>query len=385
MKVLQIADYIYPQISGIGVVAMDIAQVLKSSVVGEKQKIICINHNVARDGKWLNPAKTIRHRVHGIEIIRCKMDFHIASQPVSFSYIRILKKVMNSFMPDVVIFHYPNPYFAEFLLQYKKRPFKLIVWWHSDIIKQKLLGKLFIKQNMDLLKRADGVVATSQNYIDGSRYLTKFKSKCTVIPCCVKKNELRIAEKGKAKAEKIKPSGKIMCFSMGRHVTYKGLEYLIEASRYLDNRFEFYIGSSGPLTAKLKKKTENDARFHFTGHLNEEDLCAYYFACDIFCFPSITRNEAFGIALADALYYGKPAVTFTIPGSGVNFVNLNGVTGIECRNKDSRQYARAIQKLADDERLRRQMGKNAHQRAEELLTFEIFQKHVLALLDTVFN
>ena len=45
----------------------------------------------------------------------------------------------------------------------------------------------------------------------------------------------------------------------------------------------------------------------------------------IFCFPSITRNEAFGIALAEAMYCGKPAVTFTIEGSGVNFVSLDGV------------------------------------------------------------
>lgn len=383
MRVIQVADYVYPQISGIGVVAMDIAQALKNSREVVEQKIICINHNVVGDGTQLDTAKNIRHRVHGVEVIRCKMDFHVASQPISFSYVHILKKVMDNFMPDVVIFHYPNPYLAEFLLRYKKRVFKLIVWWHSDIIKQKMLGKLFIKQNMDLLKRADCLVATSQNYIEGSRYLSKFKNKCMVIPCCIMENELKISKKGKEKAKKIKSNEKIVCFSMGRHVTYKGLEYLIEASKYLDSRFEFYIGSSGPLTEKLKKKTQNDSRFHFTGHLNKEDLSAYYYACDIFCFPSITRNEAFGIALADALYYGKPAVTFTIPGSGVNFVNLDGVTGIECKNKDCRQYAEAIQKLADDEKLRRQMGKNAHQRAVDFLSFKIFQKNVLSLFDTL--
>ena len=383
MNVLQIVDYVYPQISGIGVVAMDIAQSLKNSKKAEKQKIICINHNVVWDGMQLDADKNIRHRVHDIEVIRCRMDFHIASQPVSFSYIRILKKVMDGFRPDVVIFHYPNPYLAEFLLQYKKRAFKLVVWWHSDIIKQKILGKLFINQNLDLIKRADWLVTTSQNYMDGSWYLSKYKNKCKVIPCCIMEDEMQITEKGKEKAERIKLDGKIVCFSMGRHVAYKGLEYLIEASKYLDNRFVFYIGSSGPLTEKLKKMTKNDSRFHFTGHLSKEDLCAYYYACDIFCFPSITRNEAFGIALADALFYGKPSVTFTIPGSGVNYVNLDGVTGIECRNKDSRQYAEAIQKMADDKELRNQMGRNAHQRAKELFTFQTFQKNVLRLFEEV--
>lgn len=381
MKVLQIADYIYPQISGIGVTAMDIAQALKIGVEDMKQKIICINHNVVKDGKQLDPVKNIRHKVDGVEVIRCKMDLHIASQPISFSYIRILKKVMNEFQPDFVIFHYPNPYLAEFLLHYKKRAFKFIVWWHSDIIKQKVLGKIFIQQNRNLLRRADHVVATSQNYIEGSRYLLKFKEKCTVIPSCVRENELQISEADKARAAEIKPNGKIMCFSIGRHVSYKGLEYLIEASKYLGDEFVFFIGSSGPLTEELKAKTAEDSRFHFTGHLSEKDLRAYYYACDIFCFPSITRNEAFGLALADAMYYGKPAVTFTIPGSGVNFVSLDGVTGIECKNRDSRQYARAIQNLADNEKLRVQMGDNAYQRARDLFTFEIFKKNVLNLFE----
>ena len=62
-------------------------------------------------------------------------------------------------------------------------------------------------------------------------------------------------------------------------------------------------------------------------------------ACDVFCFPSVTKNEAFGIALAEGMYFGKPAVTFTIPGSGVNYVNLDGVTGIECKNADCKDYA----------------------------------------------
>lgn len=49
----------------------------------------------------------------------------------------------------------------------------------------------------------------------------------------------------------------------------------------------------------------------------------------MFAFPSVTKNEAFGVALAEAMYCYTPAVTFTIEGSGVNWVNLNGITGIE--------------------------------------------------------
>lgn len=369
-KVLQIADYIYPCISGIGVTAMDIAQALKSR--GIQQKIICMNHNVVEDGIQMDAGRSIRHKVSGIEVIRCRMDLHIASQPISLPYIRILNKVMEEFRPDTVIFHYPNPYMAQFLLHYKKWPFKLAVWWHSDIVKQKVLGKLFTVQNHELLKRADKVVATSGNYIGGSKYLSKYRRKCVVIPNCIREHAMQLTVNEKEMAAAIKPEGKIMCFSLGRHVPYKGFAFLIEAAKYLDSKFVFYIGSTGPLTEELKAQAAGDQRFIFTGHLSQQELKAYYYACDIFCFPSITKNEAFGLALADAMYYGKPSVTFTIPGSGVNYVSPGGLTGIECRNRDARQYAKAIQTLAGNKELREKFGKNAHLRSVREFSFKVF-------------
>ena len=86
------------------------------------------------------------------------------------------------------------------------------------------------------------------------------------------------------------------------------------------------------------------------------------------------------MSLAEAMYFGKPAVTFTIPGSGVNYVNLNGVTGIECPNGDSKAYAEALLKLAGDKQLRSQYGAAARQRIQEKFTRNIFEDNVLNLL-----
>ena len=87
------------------------------------------------------------------------------------------------------------------------------------------------------------------------------------------------------------------------------------------------------------------------------ELKAYLAACDVFCFPSITKNEAFGIALAEAMAFAKPSVTFTIKGSGVNYVSLNGVTGIEVANGDVEAYAAAIRTLKEDAALREKFGR----------------------------
>ena len=102
--------------------------------------------------------------------------------------------------------------------------------------------------------------------------------------------------------------------------------------------------------------------------------------CDVFCFPSITKNEAFGLALAEGMYFGHPAVTFTIEGSGVNYVNLDGVTGIECPNGDSRAFADALKKLSDDEELRARLGEAARQRVIDNFTYATFKKNIQALV-----
>ena len=95
------------------------------------------------------------------------------------------------------------------------------------------------------------------------------------------------------------------------------------------------------------------------------ELKALIYAADIFCFPSITRNEAFGLALAEAMYYEKPAVTFTIPGSGVNYVCLNGEDGIEVENRNVEKYAEALRGLAKDENARKRYGEAGKKRVVE--------------------
>ncbi|MBP5242939.1 MAG: glycosyltransferase, partial [Clostridia bacterium] len=187
------------------------------------------------------------------------------------------------------------------------------------------------------------------------------------------------------RAEEIKAENadKIICYAMGRHVPYKGIEYLVRASKLLDDKFSVYIGGQGPLTESLKELAQGDDKVHFLGRVSDEEATAYMLACDIFCFPSITKNEAFGIALAEAMYFSNPAVTFTIDGSGVYYVSLDGVTGIEAENGNVEKYAQALQTLAKDESLRQKYGEAAKQRVLDNFTFEKFKENVNSLLETI--
>ncbi len=373
MKILQIPNYIYPHIGGIEQTARDILNALASREDIE-QRVICFN-----DGS----RKNVFDEVDGVKVTRCGTVAKLFSQSVSLSYGRLLKRTVKEFKPDLIIFHYPNPFVAHYLLKaIKKSGCKLIVWWHLDITKQKILGKLFDGQSKRLLNRADRVIATSPNYVKGSKFLGEVIDKCTVIPSCINEKRFVMTDEDFRRRDGLRAenSGKTILFAMGRHVGHKGFDYIVRASKELGEDFKIFIAGEGDKTKELKKLAAGDGKIVFLGKISDADMRLYMSACDIFLFASLTKHEAFGLALAEAMYFGKPAVTFTIEGSGVNYVSLNGVTGIEVENGNQAAFTRAIKTLAADEVLREKYGSAAKARVEENFLFGTFAENVSALI-----
>lgn len=378
-RVLHISKYYYPFTGGIEQVVRDSVNSLKGYC---EQKIICFNEDAKADKYQTRRRETVYDTVDGVEVIRCGCIAKVASQSISLTYPRELRSLMKDYAPDVVIFHYPNPYVAHFLLKHKSMPFKLYVFWHLDITKQKVLKLFFHNQNKRLIKRAAAIFGSTPVYLNESAYTGFFGDKKTLLPLAIDEDSLQITDQEMEKVRRIRieNEGKTICFAMGRHVPYKGFRYLLEASSLLDDSFVFYIAGTGELTEELKQQASADKKVVFLGRISDSDRRVYLQACDVFCFPSITRNEAFGLALAEAMYFGKPAVTFTIPGSGVNYVSLNAVTGLEVENRNSAKYAEALKTLADNPPLREAYGKAARERVITNFSRECFSRRVRELI-----
>lgn len=370
-RVLHISKYYYPFIGGVEQTAKDCVNSLKGLV---QQEVICFDHRPKSHDSI--------DEVEGVKVIRVGQQVLISSQALGKTYGKNLKNEIATFKPDIIIFHYPNPFVAHYLLKYLPETTKLIIYWHLDIIKQKILRNFFYGQNKKLIYRADKIVATSPNYIDGSYWLSQVKDKCVVIPSCINEDRLKSNDKIDEKAKEIRQQNKnkIICLSVGRHVPYKGFEYLIKASKLVDDRFVFYITGKGPLTEELHQLASGDEKIHFLGLIDDDQLIAYLKVCDIFCFPSITKNEAFGLALAEGMYFRHPAITFTIPGSGVNYVNKNGITGIEVPNEDVNAYAEALVKLGNNEQLKKQYGDAARERVINNYLYTQYEKNIQDLI-----
>ena len=108
---------------------------------------------------------------------------------------------------------------------------------------------------------------------------------------------------------------------MGRLVHYKGYSYLVDAARYLGDDYVVLIGGTGALKDELQNQIKSLAlqeKVYLLGRISDEELPAYYGACDVFCLSSIQKTEAFGIVQIEAMSCGKPVVATTIPQSGLN-------------------------------------------------------------------
>lgn len=64
-------------------------------------------------------------------------------------------------------------------------------------------------------------------------------------------------------------------------------------------------------------------------------------------------------------------------------MSVDGVTGIEVPNRNVESYAEAIRKLADDSRLREELGKNAKKRVEELFLSTDYYENIRRVVEGI--
>ena len=355
MKILHISKYYYPYIGGVE----NICKYLVDGMPQHEIAVVCFNEKHSDE----------IDEVNGIKVYRVATWINVSRQALSLSYFTVLRRAIKEFQPDVIQFHWANPFPAAVLLSIIPKKVKVVIHWHMDIIKQAKIYPLIKPVETALLRRADMVAVTSPQYRDGSKPLQPFKEKVRIVPNAIDEDNfvLRPGDKEQIEALKTKYEHKKIVFFIGRHIQYKGLPWLIEAEKHIKEDCVLVVAGSGPMTEELKAQCHSQ-RVHFVGRLSDDELRWHHYAASVFAFPSITKNEAFGVALAEAMYCYTPAVTFTIEGSGVNWVNLNGVTGIEVPNKDIVAYAEAIDKLLGDDALAKQYGEAGHQRVVENFT-----------------
>lgn len=354
MRIMHISKYFYPYIGGVENTCKYLAD---SFAKDNEVAVVCFN-----EGK-----ENVTEMVDNVKVYRVGTTINIARQALSLAYFPILRKAIKEFNPDIIHFHWANPYPAAVLLSMIPKDMKLVIHWHMDIIKQKKIYPFIKPFETALLKRANRIMVTSPNYRDCSVPLQPFKDKVDIVQSAIEEELFIKKDNDNSRIKEIKNQygNKPIIFFVGRHIQYKGLPYLIEAEKYVKSDCVFVIAGKGPLTEELRGICKSD-RVTFVGKVSDDDLRCYLYASTVLAFPSITKNEAFGLSLVQGMYCKLPAVTFTIEGSGVNWVSINNETCLEVPNGDVKAYAEAINKLICDISLHDRLAQAGYERAKKL-------------------
>jgi glycosyltransferase involved in cell wall biosynthesis len=272
---------------------------------------------------------------------------------------------------DVIVLHEPNPMalVAYFLARPKGR---LIVWYHSDVIRPSWRYRLFYRPFLRFaLSRAVRIVVSSAALGASAPELQDFQAKCKVIPFGIEERSSEALGAIMQRAEDIRRgmSQPIVLF-VGRLVPYKGVDVLLEALKGL-NAIALIVGY-GPLQTRLEEQARDlgvSNQVRFLGSVEDEELAALYRACNVFVLPSVTRQEAFGVVQLEAMAAGKPVVSTDL-GTGVGWVNRDGETGYVVPPRDARALHDALRRLLADAKLQKSMGEAAAKRVRSEFTLE---------------
>lgn len=295
----------------------------------------------------------------------------LAATKITPAMIWKLRKICHEY--DIVHVHHPDP-MANLALWMSGYKGKVVLHWHSDILKQKNLLKVYKPLQDWMIDRADLVIGTSPVYLKESPHLTRAVNKMACLPIGVQQV---CPDVERVKVIRSAYAGKKLIFTVGRLVGYKGHKYLIDSARYLPDDHVILIGGDGPLQDEMKRQIaeENlEGRVVLLGRLSDRELEDYYGACDVFCLSSIWKTEAFGMVQIEAMSCGKPVVATEIPGSGVAWVNKHGYSGVNVQPEDSLALANAIKHILADESRYNAYSENARTRYEEHFTKPLFLK-----------
>ncbi|WP_266081614.1 glycosyltransferase [Haladaptatus caseinilyticus] len=264
---------------------------------------------------------------------------------------------------DIIHYHLPNPLCVASHFLTPAADAKIVVTYHSDIVRQQSALKFYRPFLRRFLDQADRIIVTSPNLLQSSEHLTPYEEKCTVIPLSIDLDDYSVPSNDPPNLP-IDSDRPTLLF-VGRLIYYKGVEYLVDAMANIDATL--LIAGDGELRESLQERAVArgvDDKVHFLGYVPDEHLPHCYEAADLFVLPSVEPSEAFGIVQLEAMAYKTPIVNTDLR-TGVPWVSKHGVTGrtTEPRNPDG--LANEINSVLENQELLREYGNNAYQRVQQ--------------------
>jgi rhamnosyl/mannosyltransferase len=304
-------------------------------------------------------ASTDEHRRYGYLTVRAAAYGVVASVALSPALMSLTPALHRRHRFDIVHLHFPDP-LGQLAASLLPREVARVVSWHSDIIRQRTALAAYQPLMTAFLRRTDAIIGATPLHFSGSKQIPVDigADRRFVVPYGFELERWSALQPPSHRVKVLaeQKRGRFAVFALGRHVYYKGFDVLIEAMREVDGLL--WLGGNGPLTGRLAAQIQSlglGDKIHLVGAIPEAEIGAYYQACDVFCLPSTEQSEQFGLVQLEAMYFQRPVVSTRL-GTGVEWVNQDGVTGLLVVPGAAKALTAALNQLKADPALRFRMG-----------------------------
>ncbi len=360
MRILHLSKFYPPDPGGLEQVVACLA--LGAAERGHQVRVVC-----ATGSAWAqDPGERRTEITHsGVVVVRLPTHGIIWSQPLAPGYLRAAR-----WPAEVVYVHRPHPLADLAAALGPPRP--LVIHHHSDIQRQRAVRWVYGPVARWGARRAHAVIVATDSHLGHADDIGKeaHGTKVRVIPYGVDAARYCPGESPARPEVFPPPSGSAIGLFVGRLVSYKGLEVLLDA--VTGTTLSLVIVGDGPLRAALERRIAERRlgnRVVLAGGMSDDAMPGLYRAADYCVLPSTTPAEMFGIVQLEAMACGRPVIS-TALSTGVREVNVPGVTGLVVPPGDSVALRRAMETLAGNPELRARLGEAGRSRVLARFTAE---------------
>jgi len=198
-----------------------------------------------------------------------------------------------------------------------------------------------------VLGKSDGIVVTSERWIDVIRHICASCSRIYPIPNGFIESKFYAVDPAVARKNLNIPEDTTMLLTIGCLEEYKGHKYLVESMKKIietRNDVAAYIVGQGSLEPSLKRLIAQNNLEHYVslagGNKPVDELNLWINACDFFVLPSV--NEGNPTVMFEAMACGKPFIGTNV--GGIPDIITSDAYGLLCNPRD----ADALQEIIMD-------------------------------------
>ena len=317
MKVLLVLTYYHPHVSGLTIYVKRLATTLARR-----------GHQVTVLTSRYDDALPAEETVEGVHVVRAPVLFRVSKGVIMPTFPFLAWRLIRQH--DVVSIHLPQ--FEASLLGFwgrlARRP--VVLTYHCDLQLprgwfNRVVDKVVFVSNYLAGRLAQAAVAYTQDFAEHSHFLSRFLDKVHVIPPPVIMPEPEPGAVESYLAEHDLVDRPVVGMA-ARLATEKGVEVLIEAMPRLlqafprlkvlfAGQYEDVMGEESYYQRLMPMIQELGAEhWEFLGVLSQEQMPAFYAACDVLVVPSLNSTESFGLVQVEAMLCGTPSIASNLPG-----------------------------------------------------------------------